>query len=348
MSRSGVVVHDSLPSRVLIGAGARHEVAGELERLDARRVLVVATGSARAAGDELAARLGERAVARFDRAVVHTPVAVTEDAMVVVRDAAVDAVVTIGGGSAIGLGKALVARAGIPHVAVPTTYAGSEVTPVLGETRDGVKQTRRDPALLPGTVVYDVELTLRMPVGLTLTSAVNALAHAVEALWAPDATPVTDALATEASGLVLTALPAVLRSPGDVAARSGLQQGAWLAGTCLATARMGLHHQLAHALGGSFDLPHAELHTMLLAHVVRHNLPHVPAAADRLRRIAGGDPADLIERLASSYDGPTRLRDLGVPEDGLVEVAERVAATPYPNPGPTDAGAVLEVLRAAW
>jgi maleylacetate reductase len=343
-----VIVHETAPSRVLLGAGARHAVPDEVARLGARRVLVAATGSARSARDEVWAALGERAAARFDGAVVHTPVAVTDEAMAVVEASGVDAVVTIGGGSAIGLGKAVVARTGIPHVAVPTTYAGSEVTPVLGETRDGVKETRREAGLLPGTVVYDVELTLGMPVGLTLTSAVNALAHAVEALWAPDATPVSDALATEASRLLLSSLPAVLASPGDVAGRTALQEGAWLAGTCLATVRMGLHHQLAHALGGTFDLPHAELHTLLLAHVVRHNLPAAPAAAARLTAIAGGDPAAAIATLAASYDGPRRLRDLGVPADGLRAVAERVAASPYPNPGATDADAVEAVLRAAW
>ncbi|HWJ08738.1 MAG TPA: maleylacetate reductase [Nocardioides sp.] len=343
-----VVVHETVASRVLLGAGSRHRISEEVERLGATRVLVVATGSARAAGDEAVAALGDRAVARFDGAVVHTPVAVTDDATAVAEGAAADAVVTIGGGSAIGLGKALVARTGIAHLALPTTYAGSEVTPVLGETADGVKRTRRDPALLPATVVYDVELTLQMPAGLTLTSAVNALAHAVEALWAPDATPVSDALATEACGLLLPALPGVLARPEDVAGRTALQQGAWLAGSCLATTRMGLHHQLAHALGGAFDLPHAELHTMLLAHVVRHNLPHAPAAAARLRALTGGDPAGAIAELAAAYDGPRRLRDLGVPADGLAAVAQQVAAAPYPNPGPTDATSVEAVLRAAW
>lgn len=343
-----VVVHETVASRVLLGAGARHAVPDELQRLGATRALLVATGSARTARDELAAALGDRAVARFDGAVVHTPVAVTGEAMAVVEEADVDVVVTIGGGSAIGLGKAIVARAAIPHVALPTTYAGSEVTPVLGETTEGVKQTRRDPALLPGTVVYDVELTLQMPVGLTLTSAVNALAHAVEALWAPDATPVSDALATEASRLLLAALPDLLDAPSDLVGRTSLQEGAWLAGTCLATARMGLHHQLAHALGGAFDLPHAELHTMLLPHVMRHNLPHAPAAATRLRAVTGGDPVEAVAALAAAYDGPRRLRDLGVPADGLAVVAERVAGAPYPNPGPTDAASVEVVLRAAW
>ncbi|KAB2808294.1 maleylacetate reductase [Pimelobacter simplex] len=343
-----VVVHETSPSRVLLGAGARHAVPEELTRLGADRVLVVATRSAGTTADELVAALGERAAARFDGAVVHTPVAVTDEALALAGASGADAVVTIGGGSAVGLGKALVARTGLPHLTMPTTYAGSEVTPVLGETKDGVKQTRRDPALLPGTVVYDVDLTLTMPVGLTLTSAVNALAHAVEALWAATSTPVSDALATESARLLLGALPPVLDDPTSPAGREALQQGAWLAGTCLATVPMGLHHQLAHVLGGTFDLPHAPLHTLLLAHVVRHNLPFSPAAADRLTAITGGDPAAAIATLAASYDGPRRLRDLGVPDDGLAAVADRVAAAPYPNPGPVDAPAVLALLRAAW
>lgn len=343
-----VVVYETTPSRVLLGRGARRAVPEEVDRLGVQGVLVVATPSARAAADELVATLGERAVARFDRPVVHTPVAVTEEAMRLVAEEFVDAVVTIGGGSAVGLGKAIVARSPMPHVAVPTTYAGSEVTPVLGETVEGVKRTRRNPSLLPVTVVYDVELTLGLPAGLTLTSAVNALAHAVEALWAADATAVSDALATEACRRILGSLPDVLGEPGAVDPRADLQQGAWLAGTCLATTRMGLHHQLAHALGGAFDLPHAELHTMLLAHVLRHNLPHAPRAAERLAELTGGDPVGAVVRLASSYDGATRLRDLGVPEDRLPGVAEQVAASPYPNPGPTDAGSVLQLLRAAW
>ncbi|WP_435770017.1 maleylacetate reductase [Nocardioides sp. SYSU DS0651] len=343
-----MIVHETVPSRVLLGAGARRAIPGEVDRLGVRRVLVVAGGSARAAAEEVARDLGELAVARFDRPVVHTPVAVTEQVMRTVREARVDAVVTVGGGSAVGLGKALVARSPMPHLAVPTTYAGSEVTPVLGETRDGEKVTRRDRSLLPGTVVYDVELTLAMPAGLSLRSALNALAHAVEALWAPDATAVTDAFATEATALILGSLPTVLDDRHDLAARSRLQQGAWLAGTCLATAQMGLHHQLAHVLGGTFDLPHAELHALLLAHVLRFNLPHAPEAATRLARAAGDNPADTISRLAASCGGPVRLRDLGVPEDALPPVADRVAAAPYPNPAPVRGPEVLALLRRAW
>lgn len=342
------VVHETLPRRTLVGRGARHDIPVEIERLGTQRVLLVATGSAGSAADELAEALGSRAAGRFDRPVVHTPVAVTTEAMTVVERVDADCVVAIGGGSAIGLAKAISARTGISQVAVPTTYAGSEVTPVVGETDNGVKTTRRDPALAPGTVVYDPELTLAMPRGLTLTSAMNALAHAVEALWAPNATPVTDALATEGSEGILEALPSVLDDPYRVPDRERLQSASWLAGLCLAQTRMGLHHQLAHVLGGTFDLPHAELHSLLLPHVLAFNLPSAPTAAARLDRITGGDPVAAVSGLAHRHDGPTTLGALGVPRDELRGVAGRVAERPYPNPRTPEVEPLTELLEGAW
>jgi alcohol dehydrogenase class IV len=347
MSGEGPVsVHETLPVRVVIGPGAIERVAEEIGRLGKRRVLLVATPSSAGPADRVAASLGERLAARFDRPAPHTPVAVTAQAMGLAEDA--DCLVAIGGGSAIGLAKALSARTGLPQVAVPTTYAGSEMTPVLGETEDGVKTTRRAPALAPGTVVYDPDLTLGMPGGLTRTSAMNALAHAVEALWAPDATMATDALATEAAAGILSALPEVLDDPSGPEGRARLQSAAWLAGICLAQTRMGLHHQLAHVLGGAFDLPHAELHTMLLPHVMAFNLPSAPAASARLNRVAGPDPVAVVAELARGHKGPTRLSQLDVPRERLPEVAERVVAEPYPNPRTLDAGAVAELLDAMW
>jgi alcohol dehydrogenase class IV len=311
-------------------------------------VLLVATRSAAAAADELVSALGGRLAARFDGPVPHTPVTVTADAMNVVRAVGADAVVALGGGSAVGLAKAISSRTGVPQVVAPTTYAGSEVTPTLGETEGGVKSTRRDAALAPGTVVYDPELTLSMPAGLTLTSALNALAHAVEALWAPDATAVSDAVATEAADAILTALPDVLADLSSVDGRTRLQEAGWLAGLSLAQTQMGLHHQLAHVLGGAYDLPHAPLHSLLLAHVMAYNLPAAPSAAARLARITGPDPVASVARLAGTFDGPTSLAAMGVPAGDLPGLAERVAANPYPNPRPVDIDSVTRLLVAAW
>lgn len=341
-------VHEVYAGRVLQGAGARTLVPDEIERLGAHRVLVVAAPSSAETAQDVATSLGGRYAATFGRPVQHTPVEVTAQALALAREVRADALVAIGGGSAIGLAKALAVRTGMPQVAVPTTYAGSEATPVLGETEGGVKTTRRDPALAPGTVVYDPELTLSMPHGLTLTSALNALAHAVEALWDAEASAATRAYGVEAADGILSALPAVLDHLGDVDARARLQEAAWLAGACLAQARMGLHHQLAHVLGGTYGLPHAELHALLLAHVMRFDLPAAPDAAARLARVAAGDPVGAVAALAARHDGPTTLGALGLPRTTLREVAERVAAAPYPNPRPVAVDEVEELLLGAW
>jgi alcohol dehydrogenase class IV len=344
-----VTVHTALAQRVVLGAGAVATLVDEVDRSTSGGIFLIATRSAKAAADAAAVDLGDRVTARWDRPVVHTPVEITSQALARLGTSGAQCILAIGGGSAVGLSKALSARTGLPQIVVPTTYAGSEVTPVVGETTDGVKSTRRDPALLPGTVVYDPELTVSMPAGLTLTSAMNALAHAVEALWSPDATALSDGLATESARGILAGLPVALQKPADVVARGRLQESAWLAGLCLAQTTMGLHHQLAHALGGQFDLPHAELHTLLLPHVMAFNLPFAPAAADRLERlVGGGDPIDVVRTLAASYEGPHTLRELGVAREGLPEVVDRVVGSPYPSPRPLDRESVLALLEAAW
>lgn len=343
-----VAVLTTLAQRVVIGAGARGTLVQEIDRLTAGGVFLIATGSATVAADAIALDLGGRLAARWDRPVVHTPVRVTEEALGRLVAGGADLIVAMGGGSAIGLSKALAARTGLQQIVVPTTYAGSEVTPVLGETTGGVKSTRRDAALLPATVVYDPELTVSMPPGLTLTSAMNALAHAVEALWAPDATMLTDGLATESASGILVNLPEVLADPGDMPARGRLQESAWLAGLCLAQTTMGLHHQLAHALGGTFDLPHAPLHAMLLPHVMGFNLPFAPRASARLEWAVGRDPVVVVRDLAASYGGPRTLRDLGVPRERLADVARCVVATPYPNPRPLVLDEVEALIADVW
>lgn len=347
-SEPAVVVHETLSSRVLNGRGAVDLVGDEVDRAQGKRALLVATPSAGSAAERVADSLGSRLAARFDRPAPHTPVAVTTEVMNIVEQSRVDSVIAIGGGSAIGLAKAVSARTHMPQIAVPTTYAGSEATPVLGETEGGVKRTRRDPALAPGTVIYDPELTISMPVGLTRTSALNALAHAVEALWAPNATPVTDALATESVTGILAALPEVLADPSGSHGRRRLQQAAWLAGTCLAQSRMGLHHQLAHLLGGAFDLPHAELHSMLLAHVMAFNRTAAPVAFDRLTQAAGRDPVTAVSELARGHQGPNCLAALEVEYAELGRIADLAATTPYPNPRPLTTESVQALLDRVW
>ncbi|MGW2235200.1 maleylacetate reductase and hydroxyquinol 1,2-dioxygenase domain-containing protein [Streptomyces sp. NPDC001759] len=344
-------MHTASPSRVVFGAGTLRQVRDEAERLGGSRVLLLSDGSPvlRKDTERLREVLGDLVVAEFDGAAMHTPIEVTEQALDLLRDQRVDCLVAIGGGSTTGLAKALAVRTDLPQIIVPTTYAGSEVTPVLGETVAGRKVTRSSPAILPETVVYDVELTFALPIAMSVTSGINALAHAVEALYSPDADPVTDAMALEAVAAIGRALPALHDNPSDVAARADLLQAAWLSGSCLGAVGMGLHHKLCHTLGGTFGLPHAETHTVILPHAMAYNAPGAEQTMERIARALGVPDAptgvfDLIRRVG----GPTSLRDLGMAEADLDRAAEEATAQPYPNPRELTRTGLADLLRDAW
>jgi maleylacetate reductase len=313
------------PARVVFGPGVLDRLPDEVRRLGRHRVLVLSGSGTAGAAARAAASLGPLLAGHFAGAAMHTPVEVTDEAMELLRSLGADCLVSVGGGSATGLGKALSVRAGLPQIAVPTTYAGSEVTPVLGETGATGKTTRSAPEILPETVLYDVELTLGLPVPLSVTSGVNAMAHAVEALYSPGANPVTDGQATRAITLLARALPAIIADPGDLAARSDALTGAWLAGICLGTVPMGLHHKLCHALGGSYGLPHAPTHTVMLPQVMAHHAATAPAAMRAVADALGvrDAPSGLYDLIAS-WGGPTSLRELGLAADDLDGAAARV------------------------
>lgn len=337
------------PARVVFGVGTRTQVRDEVERLGRERVLVLAGPELAEAGDDVAKLLGSLAAARFDGAAMHTPIPVTENALELAQAAGVDCVVAVGGGSTTGLAKAIAVRSGADQVILPTTYAGSEVTPVLGETENGVKTTRSSPDILPETVIYDVELSRDLPVPLTITSAVNALAHAVEALYAPDANPVVDGMALEAIRRLADGIRRIGADPSGLDTRAELLRGAWLAGMCLGAVGMGLHHKLCHTLGGSFDLPHSPTHTVVLPHAMSYN---AIAAPEPMRRIADAlgapDAPTAVYDLVEHAGGPTALRDLGLPESALPRAAELATARPYPNPRPLTREGITALLHNAW
>ncbi|WP_369251795.1 maleylacetate reductase and hydroxyquinol 1,2-dioxygenase domain-containing protein [Streptomyces sp. R41] len=342
-------VHTSRPSRVVFGAGTVGRLRDEVERLGRSRVLLLSSPLLAQASARVREALGDLVAAEFDGAVMHTPVEVTERALDVLRDADADCLVAVGGGSTTGLSKALALRTDLPQVVLPTTYAGSEVTPVLGETRDGQKVTQSSPAILPETVVYDVDFTRTLPLAMSVTSGINALAHAVEALYSADANPVTDQQALDAISRIARALPRLAADPGDVDARADLLHAAWLAGTCLATVGMGLHHKLCHTLGGSFDLPHAETHTVVLPHAMAYNAPAAPDAMRRIAETLGApDAPGGVYDLVASLGGPTSLRDLGMPESGLAHATQLAVATPYPNPRELTSEGIAGLLADAW
>jgi maleylacetate reductase len=348
----GSFVYTGHPVRVVFGGGAVGRVREEVERLGGRRVLVLAgPGRSLAPAVERAREsLGPLAVAVFDGAAMHTPVEVTERALEFVHEHGVDCLVSVGGGSVTGLGKALAIRTGLPLIAVPSTYAGSEVTPVVGETSGGVKTTRSGAAVLPKAVIYDVDLTVGLSARMSVTSGVNAMAHAVEALYSPGANPVTDGMAIESISRFAGALPRIVADPGDRDAREAALTGAWLAGMCLGTVGMGLHHKLCHTLGGSFGLPHSETHTVVLPHAMAYN---AAASADAMRRVAGAlggapDAPAAMYDLIAALGGPTSLRELGLAGDDLVRAAELATAQPYPNPREVTTAGITALLREAW
>ena len=339
---------DEAPARVVFGAGTVVRVGHELGRLGGKRALVLSTpGRAR-----LAARvvdvLGDAAAGTFDGATMHTPVEVTERALAEVSAVDADSVVSVGGGSTTGLGKAIAVRTGLQHLVIPTTYAGSEVTPVLGETAGGEKLTRSAAGGPAGLVVYDVELTTTLPWQVTVTSAVNATAHAVEALYAPDRAAKTDDFASVAIAQIAVGLNRLTEDLDSLEARDDLMFGAWLAGRCLGTVGMGLHHKLCHTLGGSFGLPHAPTHTVVLPYVMSFNQQ---AASAAMNSVAGAlhvaDAPAGLQSLIRDWDGPTSLADLGFSPADIPEAAELATARPYPNPRQVRRDDVADLLTRA-
>jgi len=342
--------YDALPARVVFGSGTVTQLKSEAERIGVHRVLVLSTpGRGEANAREIAALLGDLSVGVHPGAVMHTPVEATEQALQVVQDRNVDAVVAVGGGSTIGLGKAIALRADLPQIVAPTTYAGSEMTPILGETKDGVKTTQRTLKVLPEVVIYDVDLTMGLPPAIAATSGMNAMAHAVEALYAHDCNPVISLMAEEGIRSLAGALPRITQAPQNRTARSDALYGAWLCGTCLGAVGMALHHKLCHVLGGAFNLPHAETHTIILPHAVAYNAPAAPEAMERIARdLGGGNAAQGLFELAGRLGAKQALRDIGMPENGIAQVVSATLAAPYWNPRPLDEAALRDLLTRAW
>jgi maleylacetate reductase len=342
-------VYTALPAKVIFGFGTLARVADEVRELNCRRALVLSTLPQQAKAGALAEKLGELSAGIFAEAAMHTPVDITERALEAVRAAGADCTIALGGGSTIGLGKAIALRTDLPQIVVPTTYAGSEATPILGETQEGQKTTQRSLKVLPEVIIYDVDLTLTMPPALSVTSGMNAIAHAVEALYAKDANPIISSLAEQGIAALAGALPQIVRNPKDRDARSDALFGAWACGTCLGAVGMALHHKLCHTLGGSFDLPHAETHTIILPHAAAYNAPAASDAMVRVARALGTDnAAQGLFDLAYGLGAPTALKDIGMPESGLDHATDIATAAPYWNPRPIERDAIRMLLDDAF
>ena len=342
-------VYNGQPGRVVFGAGALQHLEREIDALGAHRALVLCTPEQRAQAERVAALLGARAAGVLAKAVMHVPIETAREARDVARRLNADCAVAVGGGSTTGLGKAIALDSGLPILAIPTTYAGSEMTPIYGITEGGLKKTGRDPRVLPRCVIYDPELTLTLPVALSVTSGINAIAHAAEGLYAQDSNPVMDLMAGEGIGALGRALPAIRATPADLNARGDALYGAWLCGVVLGNVGMALHHKLCHTLGGSFNLPHAETHTVVLPHALAYNAAAAPQAMARIAQALGGtSAARSVFDLARDNGAPVALKDIGMRAADLDRACDIAAQNQYPNPRPLERAALRQLLQNAF
>ncbi len=342
-------VYQALPARVIFGVGSLERLPAEVDALGLKRVLVLCTPYQRADAEKIAALLGARSVGIYDQATMHVPIELAERARARVKEHRVDGMVTIGGGSTTGLAKAIALTTGLPTVAVPTTYAGSEMTPIWGLTVGDEKTTGRDLKILPRTVIYDPTLTVSMPAMLSATSGMNAIAHCVEALYAENANPIMSLMAEEGIRALAASLPRVMKQPGDLEARSEALYGAWLGGCVLGAVGMALHHKLCHVLGGTFNLPHAEVHTVVLPHATGYNAKAVPEAMRRIARALGANEAAAgLYDLEAALGTPLTLEAIGMKRADLDRAADLAVKNPYFNPRPITREGIRALLDDAF
>lgn len=344
-------VYESLPGRVVFGSGAaRERLAGEVESLGASRVLLLVTEHERELAERLAEPLTERLAGVFTGVRPHVPVEVAREATERAREAGADCLLCVGGGSTTGAAKAVALELELPIVAVPTTYAGSEMTPVYGMTEGGRKRTGKSMSVLPRVVIYDPELTFSLPDFVTGPSAINALAHCVEAFYAPGESPISSLMAEEGIRAIAEGLPDAVLNPQGLPGRSKTLYGAYLAGAAFAVAGGGIHHKICHVLGGAYDLPHAETHTIILPHATALNREAIPQTMSRIAGALGRDdaPEGLFD-LAREVGAPLALSDIGMQEKDLDEaVGLCVEAVPEDNPSSVGQTEVRRLLEDAY
>ena len=338
-----------MPCRVIFGFGTISQVAEEMRTLGCSRALVLSGSHHAPTAQALVDQLGPLAVGLFCEAIVHTPIEVTERAVAAAKACAADCVVAVGGGAAVGLAKSIAYYTDLHQIVIPTTYSGSEGTPVIGQTKDGVKTTWRTVKVMAEVIIYDVDLTLSLSPQFTAASGLNALAHAMEGLYAVDANPIVSLIAEEGARAMARALPVLQRDPMDREARSDALYGAWACGSVMGAVSLGLQHKLSHTLGGAFDLPHAQTHAIMLPYTAAYNAPAAPEAMARLARALGVEDAPRgLYDLARTLGVPASLKEIGVPLDGLKRVADLAVAAPYPNPRPLTHEGIMGVLQAAY
>jgi maleylacetate reductase len=335
--------------RVVFGRGSRDRLAAEIDALGCTRVLVIASPSHASTAVQIHSQLAARSVGVYDKVTQHVPVEVADAGIAHVGAVQADCCVAVGGGSAIGLAKAIALRTSLPIIALPTTYSGSEMTPVWGITTAGVKSTGRDVRVQPRSVIYDSQLLTGLPARIAGPSGLNAMAHCVEGLYAQNANPMMSTFAQEGIAALARALPKVCADPTDLDAQDEALYGACLAGILLGSVGMALHHKLCHTLGGSFNTPHAETHAVILPYVTAFNIGAAPDAKARLTAALGTPAvASAIHELGARVGAPSSLRELGLSRADLDRAADIATRTPYFNPRPVTREAIRQLLEDAY
>jgi maleylacetate reductase len=345
------------PSQIVFGDGTISRTAELVRALGCSRALILATPFQKQQADELADSIGFFSAGVYANATMHTPVDVTEEALKFLEQCKADCTIAFGGGSTTGLGKALAYRTDMPQIVIPTTYAGSEVTSILGQTEAGIKSTISDTRILPEVVIYDPTLTYSLPYQMSVNSALNALAHAAEALYAENRNPLTTLMARDGINAIIKALPMIQKDRQSPDGRRKLFYGAWLCGSVLGSVGMSLHHKLCHTLGGTFNLPHAETHAVILPHAMAFNevvvgdlLTPMTEALNQAAPDAtsGSGLGTGLHEFAKSLEAPTSLKDLGMPQDGIERAAELAVANPYWNPRKFDQDQIFHLIENAF
>ena len=334
---------------MIFGAGASGRLGEEVARLGVKRPLFISTPGRRKDAEQAATHLTGMTAAIHAEAVMHVPVNTIRAASDAAKQHRADGIIAFGGGSAIDTSKAVGLELGLPVVAVPTTYGGSEVTPFYGYTEDDIKKGKRDRKMLPRSVIYDPALTVSLPAKVSGPSGMNAIAHCVEGLYARDANPVMSLLAAEGIRTLARALPIVVKEPANMDARADALYGAWLAGMVLGSVGMAVHHNISHVLGGAFRLPHADVHTIVLPHAVAFNRDAAPEAMRAAANALGApDAAQGIYDLEVKIGAPASLKEIGMPHDGLDRAARIIVEHPYYNPRPVEYAGIRQLLEDAY
>lgn len=341
--------YQSLPWNIIFGAGCLKHLPVELEVLGFSRPLVLSTSGQVKNAQSIVELLATNGVGLFDGARMHVPAVVVEDAAIIAKKLNANCTVSIGGGSTTGLGKALALRHNIPYIAIPTTYAGSEMTNIWGITEKGRKVTGRDNKVLPRLIIYDPELTMSLPASVVGPSGLNAMAQAVVNIATDNLNPIVTSMAIEAVRNISAYLPKIITDPMNIEARSKVLLGASLAGAALGTGTTSLHHKLCHTFGGTFNTPHAETHAVLLAHCVAYNASATKEGTHKVAQAMNvADAALGIYDLAKAVGAPTTLKEIGIEYDDLGKAVSVAMEMSMVNPEPVTAERLRQLLENAY